>query len=111
MEEYEPELESNSQIESKSYNISLLNEEFELSIILYKEYIKFKLQQKDIIINYYYKEEYNFETINKLLFTSFKEIKEAFDFLDKIMNEKKFELIQKKDKNIIILNIKEKKKK
>ena len=103
------EIESDPQIQSKSYNISLLNEEFELSIILYKEYIQFKLQQKDIINNHYYKKEYNLETINKLLFASFKELKESFNFLDKIMNEKKVELIQGTEKNIIILNYKENK--
>ena len=103
------EIESDPQIQSKSYNISLLNEEFELSIILYKEYIQFKLQQKDIINNHYYKKEYNLETIHKLLFTSFKELKESFNFLDKIMNEKKVELIQGTEKNIIILNYKENK--
>ena len=49
------------------------------------------------------------ETINKLLFASFKELKESFNFLDKIMNEKKVELIQGTEKNIIILNYKENK--
>lgn len=96
----------NKERESKIYNIELLNEVYELSMKLNKEMIKFKLQQKDKVINHYYLENFNLRTLNKLLYASFKEIKEVFSFFDKILNEKKIILIKTTDKNIIILNYK-----
>ena len=98
--------EKKKEKESKIYNIELLNEVYELSMKLNKEMIKFKLQQKDKVINHYYLENFNLRTLNKLLYSSFKEIKEVFSFFDKILNEKKLILIKTTDKNIIILNYK-----
>ena len=105
MEYYEPETEIEENIENL-YNIFILNEEYELSMKISKSLLEFKIQQKDIIDEYYYKSKYDLQTINKLLSTSFKGIKEAFDFFDKIINEKNVNLVQSKDKNIINLNYK-----
>ena len=97
-------------IESKSYNLSLLNEEFELSMNLTNLYIEFKLNKKNIICPYYYKEKFDLQNINKLLYTFFNELKEVFNFYDKIIINNKVKLILIKDninlnfKNIINLD-------
>ena len=101
----EKELDSKI-IDSKIYNLLLANEEFELTINLTKEFLEFKLQQKNIINDCYFKAKYDLPTLNKILFTFFKEIQEVFNFYDKILNKKKVKLIQMKDKNIINLNFK-----
>ena len=102
-----PEKELDSKIiDSKIYNLLLENEEFELTINLTKEFLEFKLQQKNIINDCYFKAKYDLPTLNKILFTFFKEIQEVFNFYDKILNKKKVKLIQMKDKNIINLNFK-----
>ena len=91
-------------IESKKYNLLLLNEEYELIMNLYNIYIEFKLIKKNIIYPYYYKQKYDLENINKLLYTFFKEIKDVYNFYDKILNKNKVKLILKEDK--INLNFK-----
>ena len=91
-------------IESKKYNLLLLNEEYELIMNLYNIYIEFKLIKKNIIYPYYYKQKYDLENINKLLYTFFKEIKEVYNFYDKILNKNRVKLIIKEDK--INLNFK-----
>ena len=102
-----PEKELDAKIiDSKIYNLLLANEEFELTINLTKEFLEFKLQQKNIINDCYFKAKYDLPTLNKILFTFFKEIQEVFNFYDKILNKKKVKLIQMKDKNIINLNFK-----
>jgi hypothetical protein len=103
--EYEIEKE-NIIIETKSYDLLLLNEKFELIINLYNAFLEFKLQQKDIIQNCYYREKYDIQTINELLNFSFKTIRKAFDFYDKALNEKKVTLIRGENNNIIKLNYK-----
>ena len=96
----------NNIIESKSYNLSLLNEEYELIMNLYNKYIEFKLIKKNIISIYYYKQKYDLENINKLLYTFFKEIKDVYNFYDKILNKNKVKLILIEDKiNINFKNI------
>ena len=71
MEEYELETEIGENIEN-SYNISLLDEDYELFMNMKGAFIEFKLQLKNIIVNYYYKSKYDFETINKLSVSAFK---------------------------------------
>ena len=97
--------ESEENIETL-YNISILDEEYELSMKISKSLLEFKIQQKDIIDEYCYKSKYDLQIINKLLSTSFKGIKEVFDFFDKIINEKKVKFVKSKDKTIINLNYK-----
>jgi len=103
MEEYEPETELEENIEI-SYNISILDEEYELTMKLNELLLEFKLQQKNIIDEYYYKSKFELNVINRLLFTSFERIKEAFDFFNNLFKEKKIKLVKSKDKDIIKLN-------
>ena len=74
MEEYEPETEFEENIEIL-YNISILDEEYELSMKIYESLLEFKLQQKNIIDEYYYKSKFELEAINRLLSSSFGRIK------------------------------------
>ena len=116
MEQYEPETEieeynnipkkefKEKQIESTIYNIPFLNDEYDLTIKLINHKIDLRLQQKNFINNYYYNAILDFQTLNKLLLTSFKEIEEVFNFYDKIYKDKKIKLIQLKTKNINIKN-------
>jgi len=115
MEDYIPETEDpenniekgNIIIETKLYDDLLLsNEEFKLTMNLFNSFLEFKLQQKDSIQNCYYKEKYDIQTINELLNSSYKNIREVFDFYDKALNEKKINLIKTENKNIINLNYK-----
>ena len=91
-------------IESKSYNLSLLNEEYELIMNINNIYIEFKLIKKNIICPYYYKQKYDLKNINKLLYTFFNEIKDVYNFYDKILIKNKVKLILIEDK--INLNFK-----
>ena len=94
MEDYEPETEVEENIQ-QMYNLSILDEEYELSININESFLEFKLQLKNIIVDYYYKSKYDLQTLNKLLFTSFKGIKEVFIYIDKILKENKIKLIKK----------------
>ena len=69
-------------------------------------YIQYKLIQKNTIPLSYYFFEYDLSTINKLLYVFFKEIKEIFNFYDKILNKNKVRLVLSKEKNKICLNFK-----
>ena len=84
-------------IESKSYNLSLFIEEFELAMNLTNLYIEFKLIKKNIISPYYYQEKFDLQNINKLLYTFFNELKEVFNFCDNILINNKVKLILLKD--------------
>ena len=91
-------------IETRNYALSLMNEEYELTMNLTESFIVFKLTPKNIISSYYYQEKFDLPTITKLLFLVSKELKEVFIFYDKIINKQKVRLIQQKEKNIINLN-------
>ena len=103
MDEYEPETEFEENIEI-SYNISILDDAYELSMKIYESLLEFKIQQTNIIDEYYYKSKLDLEAINKLTHTSFGRIKEVFDFFDKLLKEKKVKLIKSNDQDIIKLN-------
>ena len=105
MEEYEPETELEENLEI-SHNISILDEEYELSTKINGALLEFKLKQENIIDEYNYKAKFQLEAINKLLLSSFGRIREVFDFFDNLLKEKKVNLIQSKDKTIIKLNFK-----
>ena len=83
MEEYEPETELEENIEI-SYNISILDEEYELSMKLNNSLLEFKLQQTNII-EYYYKSKFELDTINNLLSSSYERIKKVFDFFNSLL--------------------------
>ena len=105
MEDYEPETELEENIQ-QSYNISLLDEDYELSMSINQSFLEFKLQQNNNIVDYYYKTKYDLQIINNLFTTSFKGTKEAFNYIDGLLNDKKFKIIKLKNKNIINLNFK-----
>ena len=84
MEEYEPETELEENIEISS-NISILDEEYELSMKLNNSLLEFKLQQTNIIDEYYYKSKFELDTINNLLSSSYERIKEVFDFFNSLL--------------------------
>ena len=81
---YEPETELEENIEI-SYNISILDEEYELSMKLNNSVLEFKLQQTNIIDEYYYKSKFELDTINNLLSSSYERIKEVFDFFNSLL--------------------------
>ena len=58
MEEYEPETELEENIEI-SYNIFILDDVYELSMGINQSVLEFKLQQTNIIDEYYYKTNLN----------------------------------------------------
>ena len=98
------ELEENKE---NSYDFSISNEEYVLSMIINNLLFEFKLQQKNSIGNYcYYNSQFYLEKINQLLNTSFKRIIDVFDFFDKILKEKRVELIKSREKPIINLKFK-----
>ena len=103
MEEYEPETEFEENIEIL-YNISILDEEYELSMKIYESLLEFKLQQKNIIDEYYYKTKFDLDEINKLMPTSFGRIKEVFDFFDNLLKDKKVKIIKSNVQDIIKLS-------
>ena len=103
MDEYEPETEFEENIEI-SYDIFILDDVYELSMKIYESLLEFKLQQKNIIDEYYYKIKFDLEEINKLMPTSFGRIKEVFDFFDNLLKEKKVLLIKSNNQDIIKLN-------
>ena len=105
MEDYEPETEFEENIQ-QMYNLSILDEEYELSMNINESFLEFKLQQNNIIVDYYYKSKFDLQEINKLFSFSFKRIKEVFIYIDKILKENKIKLIKLEDKNIIKLNFK-----
>ena len=84
MEEYEPETELEENIEI-SYNISILDEEYELSMKLNNSLLEYKLQQTNIIDEYFYKSKFELDTINNLLSSSYERIKEVFDFFNSLL--------------------------
>ena len=84
MDEYEPETEFEENIEI-SYNIYILDEEYELSMKLNNSLLEFKLQQTNIIDEYYYKSKFELDTINNLLSSSYERIKEVFDFFNSLL--------------------------
>ena len=88
------------------YNLSLSDEEYELSMVTNNFLFEFKLQQKNEIVNYCYNSKFYLEKINMLLNTTFTRIKEVFDFFDQILKDKRVELIKSREKSIINLKFK-----
>ena len=94
-------------LETKSFEIKIENEEFELFLNVYdSSYIEFKVMQKDTIPTCYFIEKYNLENINKASYTFCKELKEVFQFYCKILQKNKVRLLFSKEKNQIYLNFK-----
>ena len=103
MDEYEPETEFEENIEI-SYDISIFDEEYELSMKLNNSLLEFKIQQTNIIDEYYFKSKFDLEEINKLMHTSYGRIKEVFDFFHNLLKDKKVKIIKSNAQDIIKLN-------
>ena len=89
-------------LDSKSYNLSLQNEEYELTMNLTESFIQFKLIPK-IFSGFYNKTEINLSIIkeNKYLINEFTELKKAFEYLDERKFKKnKIKLIKLKEDSI-----------
>ena len=93
-------------LDTKIYSLPLLEQEYELTINLTKEFLEFKVQQKNIITDYYYGSKLDLQKLNNILFTYFKETKEVFNFYDKMIHKQKVKLVQIKEKDIINLYFK-----
>ena len=87
---------------SKSYELSFNNEEYTLKMDLTESFIEFKLEPKDAISNFYYQEKFDLSTINenKYLIKSFKELNKAFDKFDKLLSDKRVQLVQSREDKI-----------
>ena len=93
-------------IKTKSYKLSLSNEEYDLTMNLYKLFIEFKLFPIEKATSLYYRAKFNLGKINELLFTSFGGLEEFFTTYDKKLTQNEIKLIQSKDKYTISLNLK-----
>ena len=92
-------------LESQFYKINLDKDEYELNMILYdSNIIQFKLIQKNNIPFSYYLEEFDLESIKKKLFVFFNEIKEVYQFYNKVLLKNKVKLIYIKEENKMCLN-------
>ena len=87
---------------SKSYELSLNNEEYTLKMDLSESFIEFKLAPKDAISNFYYQEKFDLTAINenKYLILSFKELNKAFVYFDKLLNDKRVKLVKSREDKI-----------
>ena len=76
--------------ESETYDLLLEKDEIQLTMSLYdNSYIEFKLVPNNIIASNYYIAKYNLETINKKSYIFCKDLKEVFQFYNKILQKKK----------------------
>ena len=92
--------------DTKTYDLALMDEEYELVMELNESFIEFKLSPKNTVSTYYYQERFDLKTLIELLVAYFKELKEVFKFYDKILTVKKVKLVKNKEKDTISLNYK-----
>ena len=96
---------NNKILESNIYKINIEKDEYELNMILFdSNIIQFKLLQKNNIPFSYYIEEYDLENIKKKLFVFFNEMKEVYQFYNKVLLKNKVKLIFIKEENKMCLN-------
>ena len=88
-------------LDSKSYNLSLQNEEYKLTMNLTESFIQFKLVPK-IFSEFVYKSEINLSIIKekKYLISEYKELKNAYETFEKKFARKKVKLIKLKEDSI-----------
>ena len=86
-------------LETKSYNLSLENEEYKLTVNLTEKYLEFKLEPKNVIYNFYYKEKFDLSTINKnkYFIKEFSELRKPFEIFDKKFNNKQVKLSKQRE--------------
>ena len=93
-------------LDSRSFNLSLDDTLFELTMYLSETFVEFKLMPKNSNSSYCYKENYDLSAMNKNLFGFFKELKKSFEVYSQILKDNKVKLVLDKEKNIMKLNYK-----
>ena len=93
-------------LDSRSFNLSLDDTVFELTMNLSETFIQFKLIPKNSNASYCYKENYDLSAMNKNLFGFFKELKKSFEVYSQILKDNKVKLVSDKEKNTMKLNYK-----
>ena len=92
-------------IEAKVHKISLNKDEYELIMeIDDKNYIQFKLTQINTIAFSYYESEFYLPTIMKLLTLINENMKEVFNFYEKVLSKNKVKLVYNIGKSSVFLN-------
>ena len=93
---------ANKSIDSKTYILSLANEEYELIMTLFESVIEFKLVPKNAISDFYYTEKFDLSTINerKYLILPLEDLKKAFVKFDRQFNKKRVKLIKLREDTI-----------
>ena len=93
---------ANKNLDTKSYNLSLDNENYELIMTLNESFIEFKLISKNAFSDFYYYEKFDLSTINnkKYLIISLSDLKKDFRYFDTLLNDKKAKLIKTKEETI-----------
>ena len=92
---------NNKILETKSYKLSLQNEEYELTMNLTEAFIEFKLIPK-LVSDFNYKSKITLSIIkeNKYLIKEYTELKKAYEVFDKKFIKKKIKLIKLKEDSI-----------
>ena len=93
---------TNNSIDTKTYILSLANEEYELMMTLSESVIEFKLKPKNAISDFYYTEKFDLSTINdmKYLIVPLEDLKKAFVKFDRQFNKKRVKLIKLREDTI-----------
>ncbi len=91
-------------LDSRSFNLSLDETVFELTMSLSETFIEFKLIPKNTNPSYCYKENYDLSAMNKNLFGFFKELEKSFKVYSQLLKDNKVKLVLDKEKNIMKLN-------
>ena len=91
----------NKILDTKSYKLSLQNEEYELTMNLTESFIEFKLIPK-IVSDFYYKSKITLSIIKekKYLIKEYSELKKVYEVFDKKFERKKIKLIKLKEDSI-----------
>jgi hypothetical protein len=76
-------------LDSRSFNLSLDDTVFELTMNLSETFIQFKLIPKNSNASYCYKENYDLSAMNKNSFGFFKELKKSFEVYSQILKDNK----------------------
>ena len=92
-------------LETRTHKLQLNKDEYELTMgIDDSDYIHFKLRQTNSISSSYYTSNFDLITITKLLYVINKDIKDVFNFYDKVLAKNKVKLVYNKEKNLMLLN-------
>ena len=70
-------------LDTKIYSLPLLEQEYELTINLTNEFLEFKVQQKNIMTDYYYGAKLDLQKLNNILLHFLKKQKKYLYFMIK----------------------------